>query len=47
MQQITIDINNFDSINNFRYITKAKDRDGNEGILLFIPSINMIKELGD
>lgn len=49
MKNVTINTDNFDLINyinaysihgNFGYVTKAKDRNGNNGILLFIPSNN-------
>ena len=54
MQDITINIDNFDLVNfiniyrlksNSGYITKAKDRDNQDGILIFIPSININKEI--
>lgn len=50
MQQVTINTDNFDFINsinlyriinNSGYITKAKDRQNQDGILLFIPSVNI------
>lgn len=59
MQDVTININNFDYIEfmnaydfhgNDCHVTKAKDRDDNDGILLFIPTNNpdkLIESLGD
>ena len=47
INEVTININNFDLIEYMNslilngesgYITKAKDRDDNDGILLFIPT---------
>ena len=49
---VTINIDNFDPLNliniyklqnSFGYITKAKDRNDQEGILLFIPLTNIDK----
>lgn len=51
---VTINIDNFDLTNSiniyelqdcFSYITKAKDRNGQDGILLFIPLINIDEEI--
>ena len=39
MQEVTISTGNFDKTK-FGYITKAKDRDENDGILIFIPTLN-------
>jgi len=36
MQEVTISTGNFDLIESV-YITKAKDREGNTGVLIFIP----------
>lgn len=62
MKEITINTENFDLIDymsikflhgDFGYVTKAKDRDGNNGILLFIPTLSdnhsneLIDNLGD
>lgn len=54
MQDVTITTDNFDLItfiniyrlkSNFGYITKAKDRNNQNGILIFIPSKNIDKEI--
>ena len=54
MKEVTICLDNFDLVNfiniyrlksNSGYITKAKDRDNQDGILIFIPSININKEI--
>lgn len=54
MQEVTINIDNFDLVTfiniyrlktNFGYVTKSKDRDGQDGILIFIPSMNIDKEI--
>ena len=39
MQEVTIAIGNFDKMR-FEYITKAKDRDENSGVLIFIPTLD-------
>ena len=54
MQDVTITTDNFDLIKeiniyrleiNYGYITKAKDRENNDGILIFIPSNDINKEI--
>lgn len=54
MQEVTIDIDNFDLVtfiniyrlkSNSGYITKSKDHNNQDGILIFIPSKNIDKEI--
>ena len=54
MNSVTINIDNFDLVtfiniyrlkSNSGYITKAKDRNNQDGILIFIPSNDIDKEI--